>query len=208
MALLLPLPWLAKGIQYAVAPAAPDSTTEQIRLFTTDHSFAVLQWFNTAFVVLVVPSLMTLAWVSRRGAPRLARAGALLTVTGFLAGISENINGDQIAWVAAQKHYDPTIISNFSDDLEASPTAGLGSLLFIIGLVFGSVILGFALWRSRVVPLWAATAVGLGGFTHPFLQFDHVVVGIGLAMLALGCAGVSVALLQMTDDDFDLPPVS
>lgn len=133
-------------------------------------------------------------------------AAALLVVAGFLAAISRNINGDQIAWVASQKHYDPSIISKFSDALEATPTAGLGSGLFILGLMFGTLLLGIALWRSKAVPAWAGIAVALGGFTHPFLQFNHIVVGIGLAVLASGCAAASVALLRMRNDDFDLPP--
>ena len=208
LAVMLPLPWLAKGIQYTVAPAAADTTIGQIKIFATDHSYAWLQWLDTVFVILAVPSLATLTWLTRRGAPRLATAAALLTVTGFLAGISRNINDDQLAWVAARKHYNPTVISNLTHDLQANPTAGLGSGLFILGLVFGSLLLGLALWRSRAVPAWAAVAVGLGGITHPFLQFSHVAVGIGLAVLATGCAACSMVLLQMRNDDFDLPPIA
>ena len=204
-AVILPLPWLAKGVQYFVQRPY-DDTAAQISYWTHDRAYAWLQWFDTAFVILVVPSVIALAWVARRGAPRLATAGLILLGGGFLAALSRNINGDLVAWVAAQHHYDPALINKFSDDLEAQPQVGLGLLAFIVGIVFGSIVLGIALWWSHAVPTWVAAAVGLGGCTHPFLHFEHHVVGIGLWVLAAGCAGVSLKLLAMPNDEFDLPP--
>jgi hypothetical protein len=206
LALVLPLPWLAKGIQYLVQPSYPDTAT-QIRDYATHHSYAWLQWFDTVFVILVVPSMVSLGWLARRGAPRLSTAAVLILGTGFLGGISRNLNSDVMAWVAAQKHYDPALISHYTDDLEAEPIVALGGLLFIVGLVFGSIILGLALWRSEAVRPWVAAAVGIGGATHPFLQFSHVVVAIGLWLLAAGCVGASARLVSMTNDEFDLPPL-
>ncbi len=208
LAVIAPLPWLAKAIDYAFMPRADDSTAAAMKAYTTNHAYTTLRWFDTLFVLLLVPAAFTAAWVARRGAPRLATVGALMTVVGFLAGISRNINGDQIAYVAAQKHLDPAVITTLVDALEADPTAGLGSLLFILGLVFGSLVLGAALWRSGAVPGWVGLAVAIGGCTHPFLSFDNVVVAAGLVLLAAGFAGVSVALLHLRDDDFDLPPTA
>ena len=208
LAVVAPLPWLAKGVYYAAMPDPNVSTTHAITVFTTNHTYTTMQWFDTVFVMLLVPAAMTAAWIARRGAPRLATAAALLTITGFLAGISRNINGDQLAYVAAQKHLNPHLVSRYVDALEANPTAGLGGLLFILGLNFGSVVLGIALWRSRAIPAWACIAVAVGGFTHPFLQFNHIVVAVGLCVLAAGYAAISIALLRMRDDDFDLPPLN
>lgn len=206
LAVLLPVPWLAKGIQYAVQPSF-DDFSDQVAYFKTHDAYVVLQWFDTAFVVLVVPSTLTLAWLCRRSAPRLATVSALLMGGGILTGVARGTNGDLLAWVTAREGYDVTLVDSLAGDLDASPTAGLGALLFIAGLVFGSIVLGFALWKSGVVAKWAALAVGFGGASHPFLQFNHVVVGIGLAVLALGCAAASARLLSMSDDDFDLPPL-
>ena len=71
----------------------------------------------------------------------------------------------------------------------------------------GLPLLGIALWRSRVAPRWMASALIIGGATHPFLP-NHVVAGIGLLVAGLGFAGATRALLRMTNDDFDLPPMS
>src|SRR5262249_2130898 len=67
-------------------------------------------------------------------------------------------------------------------------------------------LLGGALKRSRAVPAWAGIAVLLGGATHPFIP-TSLGQGIGLLVAAAGFVGVSVALLRMSNDDFDLPPV-
>jgi hypothetical protein len=61
--------------------------------------------------------------------------------------------------------------------------------------------------RSHAVPAWAALAVMLGGATHPFIP-TSVGQGLGLLVAAAGFAGVSAALLRMSNDEFDLPPVA
>jgi hypothetical protein len=72
---------------------------------------------------------------------------------------------------------------------------GLGALEFIIVII-------------RAVPVWGAVLVGFGGWTHPFLSFEDHVHGAGLVVLALGCVAVSASLLRMSNDEFDLPPLS
>jgi hypothetical protein len=169
LALLLPLPWLAKGIEYVIHDygAGDESPT----------GFRVL--LDGTFTLLVVPSVLTLVWIGRRGAPRLATAGALLMGGGFQAAL---------AW-------------GTDDD---SP----GALGFLVAILFGSIVVGLALWKSRAVPLWVALAVALGGATHIFLSFNHVVHGLGLVVVAAGCVGAGAALLRSRDDDFDLPPLT
>jgi hypothetical protein len=49
------------------------------------------------------------------------------------------------------------------------PEYGLGSLVFIVGIVIGLLVLGIALARSRAVPRFYGIALAVGGFTHPFL---------------------------------------
>ncbi|MEV4459593.1 hypothetical protein [Microbispora sp. NPDC049633] len=83
----------------------------------------------------------------------------------------------------------------------------VAGLLFILGIVVGLLLLGLALWRSGAAPAWAGILLAAGGFTHPFMP-GHVASGVGLLVTAMGFAGVSVALLRMRNDEFDLPPVS
>lgn len=206
LALVVPIPWLAKGVQYIVMEGTYDHAADQIRDWTTDDRFRWLQWLDVAFVVLVVPSILAMVLVARRGAPRLTSWATVLLGGGFLLALTLGIGSDPLAWVAAHKGYDPATTGKFIDAFESDPRVGLGGFGFIVAILFGSALVGLALWKSRAVPAWAAALVGLGGFTHPFLSFQHQVHGAGLVVLAVGCVGVSAALWQMSDDDFDLPP--
>lgn len=206
LAVVVPLPWLAKGVQYIVMERGFGSSAEQIRAWGTDHTYAWSQWLDVVFVVLVLPSVVAMVWVSRRGTPRLATAAMLVMGGGFLLVLPLNLGADPLAWAAAREGFDPTTTGAFIDALETDPRVGLGGLGFISAITIGSVLVGLALWRSRAVPAWAATLIALGGLTHPFLSFDHRVHGGGLVALSVGCLAVSASLLRTTDDQFDLSP--
>jgi len=206
LAIVVPIPWLAKGIQYIVLAPASGNSADQIKDWIHDGVYNWVQWLDVVFVVLVVPSIITMAFVSRRGAPLLATAAAIVMGGGFLMVLPLNIGGDPLVWVAARGGYDPTTTGTFIDALADDPRVGLGGLGFITAITIGSILISLALWRSRAVPAWAALLVGLGGLTHPFLSFEHHIHGAGLVVLAIGCAAVSSALLKMSNSEYDLPP--
>ena len=208
LAIVVPIPWLAKGIQYVVLEPEYDHTADQISYDMAHHVYRYLQWLDLAFVVLVIPSILAMVLVSRRGAPRVATAAAVLMAGGFLMVLPLNIGSDQLAWIAAQNGRSPGVIGPFIDDAGSDPRTGLGDLGFLVAIVIGSILIALALWKSRAVPGWAAVLVGLGGATHIFISgLGHVAHGAGLVVLALGCVAVSRRLLTMSNDDFDLPPV-
>jgi hypothetical protein len=208
LAVVAPLPWLAKAVNYAVVATPGDAPFgDTVRYLSAHrHAYAVLQWFDTAFVVLVVPSVIAVAMVARRGAPLLTTVAAGLAGLGFLFGITRGANDDMLAYLTATKGLDVATVGRLDEAYQANPTAAVGSLLFIVGLVFGTLLLGIALWRSRAVPRWTAVALAVGGFTHPFIP-SHYGVAAGLVVAAVGFCGASYALLRMTDDEFDLPPL-
>jgi hypothetical protein len=206
LAVLAPLPWVARAVYYAIMPDST-GTFRDLVVWNAAHpnTYATLQWLDAAFVMLIVPAAFTVAWVARRGAPRLATIGALLLIAGFLGGIGLNVNDDRLAYTAAAHHFDPAVIAQLDTALQNNPVTGLGGLLFICGLVIGSVLLGIALWRSHAAPAWAGIALAVGGFTHPFLP-GPTPTAIGLLILAIGFGAASIALLRTNNDDFDLPP--
>ncbi len=208
LAIIVPIPGLAKGVQYIVQEPAHGSSADQIKAWADGSVYGWLQWLDVLFVVLVVPSIITMALVSRRGSPRLATAATVVMGGGFLTVLPLNIGGDPLLWAAARGGFDPTTTGRFIDALQEDPRVGLGGLGFITAITIGSVLIGLALWKGRAVPAWAAALVGLGGCTHPFLSFEHHVHGAGLVVLALGCVAVSTALLKMPNDEYDLPPVA
>lgn len=207
LAVVVPIPWLAKGVQYIVLdPTTYDHSSDQIKAWASDHTYNWMQWFDALFVVLVVPSILAMALLARRGAPWLATVTTIVMGGGFLMVLPLNIGGDPLVWAAARDGYDPTTTGPFIDALQDDPRVGLGGLGFIVAILIGSILLALALWKSKAVSLWAAALIGLGGTTHPFLSFDHRVHGAGLIVLATGCVAVSFSLLKMSNDEFDLPP--
>ena len=207
LAVAAPTPWLAKGIQYIVFEPDFERSSDEVRYFARHDVYTYLQWLDLLFVVLVVPSVLAMALVSRRGAPRLAAAATLAMGGGFLMVLPLNISSDHLAWVAAQNGLDPTVVGRLIDDVGSDPRLGAGVLGFLVAIVVGSVLVALALWRSQAISAWAAALVGLGGATHIFIGgFGHVVHGAGLVVLAAGCVAVSRRLLTMSNDEFDLPP--
>jgi hypothetical protein len=206
LAVIAPLPFLAKGVYYILTPVAGDVTfKESVASFEAHRDILeTLKWLDAVFVVLVIPATIAAAWVARRGAPRLTTAGAFIALTGLLFGISLLGGVMTPALVTVEHDLDFTSMAAMDDALHSEPLLGIASLLFIVGVVFGWGLLGGALKRSRAVPAWVGLAVLIGGVTHPFIP-NHIGQGIGLFVAAGGFVGVSVALLRMSNDEFDLP---
>jgi hypothetical protein len=206
LAVIAPMPMLAKGIYYLLSPVAGDATfKESVAAFQAHRDLLdVMKWLDAVFVVTLIPATVAAAWVARRGAPRLTTAGALVALSGFFAGIGLLGGVETPALVTVQHNLDTGVMSNLDDAMQHEPLLGVASLLFIVGVVFGLGLLGGALKRSGAVPAWAAIAVLVGGATHPFIP-SSIGQGIGLLVAAAGFVAVSSALLRMPNDEFDLP---
>ena len=206
LAIIVPMPMLAKGVFYLLTPVAGDVTfKESVASFEANRDILeALKWIDAVFVVTLIPATIAVAWVARRGAPRLTTAGAVIALTGFFFGISLLGGVMTPALLTVQHDLDVTSMAALDDAVHSEPLLGIASLLFIVGIVFGLGLLGGALKRSKAVPAWVGLAVMIGGATHPFIP-HHIGQGIGLFVAAAGFVGVSVALLRMTNDEFDLP---
>jgi hypothetical protein len=206
LAVILPLPMLAKGVFYLLTPVAGDVTFEEsvTQLAAQAELLDTLKWLDAVFVVTLIPATIAVAWVARRGAPRLTTVGAVIALSGFFAGIALLGGVVTPAMATVQHGLDVTSTAALDEALHQEPLLGIASLLFILGIVVGLGLLGGALLRSRYAPAWAGIAVLVGGATHPFIP-STVGQGIGLFVAAAGYAGVGVALLRMTNDEFDLP---
>lgn len=206
LAVIAPLPVLAKGIYYLLIPVDGDAGfSDTVAAFTAHRELLnVLTFLDVIFVVGMIPATYAVAWVARRGAPRLTTLGAAIALTGFLAGFSLLGGVETPALVTVQQGLDVTAMAGLNDALMTDPVLGIASLLFIVGIVFGLGLLGAALWRSRYAPAWMGVALMVGGATHPFIP-GHLGQGVGLLVAAVGFAGASIALLRMRNDAFDLP---
>jgi hypothetical protein len=79
----------------------------------------------------------------------------------------------------------------------------------VAGHLLGTVLLGVALWRSRVAPAWLAIGLAVSQPIH----LTSVMTGIrwidliGWGLTGVGFSWAAWRLLRMRDAEFDLPPV-
>ncbi|HEY7271271.1 MAG TPA: hypothetical protein VH502_00965 [Actinoplanes sp.] len=207
LAVIAPLPMLAKGIYYLISPVPGDADfATASRAFADDPGLAeTLRMLDVVFCVLLIPAVYAVVWAARRGAPRLTTVGGLLSLTGCLAGFGLMGGITTPPYLTGVKGIDANAMRALEVVTENDPVYQVASLLFIAGIVLGLGLLGAALWRSRVAPAWFGIALLLGGATHPFIP-GSVGQGIGLLVAAVGFAGAGLALLRTRNDDFDLPP--
>jgi hypothetical protein len=208
LAIVAPLPMLCMGIVYVIKPFEGDAPLPDTAAAISMHLqlYEVTQWLDVPFLVGLIPAVIALAWVTRRRTPVLTSVGAVWTLLGCLSAFPLLVPDDLLAYLAVTKGLDVATVAALDDAWWALPVTGGAALLFISGVVVGLPLLGIALWRSRVAPTWMAIALIIGGATHPFLP-NHVVAGIGLLVAGIGFAGATRALLRMTNNEFDLPPV-
>lgn len=206
LAVIAPLPLVAKGIEYVVSPVDGDATFRQtVAAYAADPSrVELLTALDVVFGALLIPAVAALVWVARRGAPRWATTGALLSLPAFSIAFFV-LGGPQPARLTAQHGLDIDATAALTTAvIEDDPLFTVVSVLFLVGIVVGLPVVGVALWRSRAVPIGFAACLVVGAATHPFIS-GHVAQGIGLLVAALGFVGGSRALFRMGNDDFDLP---
>jgi hypothetical protein len=208
LAVVAPLPMLCMGIVYVIKPFEGNAPLPDTVAAITAHRqlFELILWLGVPFLVGLIPAVIAVAWVTRRRTPVLTTVGAVWTLLGCLSGFPLLVPDDMLAYLAVTERLDVATIAALDQAWWALPVTGAAALLFISGIVVGLALLGVALWRSRVAPRWMAVALIIGGATHPFLP-NHVVAGIGLLVAGIGFAGATRALLRMSNDEFDLPPV-
>ena len=206
LAVIAPLPMIAKGIHYLLSPVGGDTNfRDTVAAYEAHRSLVInLRWFDAVFLLLLIPAIYAVAWVSRRGAPRLTTAGAFISLLGCLAGFGLTGGVATPELLTVMNNLDVDTMSRIYDAAQTDPIGGIAGLLFIIGIVFGLGLLGAALWRSRAVPAWMGIAIMVGGITHPFIP-HQIGQGIGLFIAAAGFAGATLVLLRQSNDDFDLP---
>jgi hypothetical protein len=207
LALIAPLPLVAKGIWYLLIPVDQDASFQRTLAVYAAHRSLVsgLRWLDVIFMVTLVPAVVAVAWVARRRAPRLTTAGLLVAGGGMLVGLTLIGGPNSPALVTVEHNLDVATMSRLYDAIGNDPITLIASVLFLAGIIIGLGLLGAALWRSRAVPAWMGIALMAGGITHPLLP-GHVAQGVGLLVAAVGFVGASRALLRESDDDFDLPP--
>jgi hypothetical protein len=189
--LLLPLGPLFVAVLRITMPgytAADGTETARAAVAHPGQQSAVV-WLGFAAMLTLVPGV----YAARPLLPatRLRTWAVGLIVAGYLC-LPTLVAGDGLAWLGAHQHLDPATTGKLIDGMHPAFSVALG--VFVVGHVVGTVLLGVACLRSRLLPegiCWAlVVSQPLHFVTTVFLGLAWVDF-VAWSLTALGMAAIA-----------------
>lgn len=208
-ALILPIgPLAVAGLRY-VLPYFSASTPREMAadVLAAEGQQSAVIWLGLVATFTLLPGVLAVGRLTRRGAPGITAAAMLLVVPGYLA-LTFILGSDLVLWTGARAGLDESTLTELASTLHPSSDIAVG--VFVLGHVIGTVLLGIALLRARVVPQWVAVMTIVA---QPLHFVALVILGmqwldvVAWAANGVAFAAVSVAILRTPDDEWELPPV-
>lgn len=203
-AVLLPIGPAAVAVLRFILPyTTADSSDVAVRMVALHQGAqSVVVWLGLLACLTLVPGVIFAGRVVGRAAPRLAAAATILLVLGYIS-LAWLTVGDAYLLYGVRHHLPQQVLVGMYDGVH--PAATLAEVLFVIGHVGGTVLLGIGMLRGRVAPLWAAVATIAAQPIH-FLAAviigSHALDLVGWGLNTAGFAALSLAILTLTDDEW------
>lgn len=209
LAAILPLGPLAVTVLRGVLPyETSDSSAAAVAAIAADPGAqTVVVWMGLLALFTLPPGVFALGRLAARGAPVLGTFALVLAGVGYLS-LSGLVSGDTLTLTAVQGGLDQAVATRVQDLYFAHPTTSILLGAFVLGHVVGTLLLGLALWRARIIPAWAGILLAI---SQP-LHLVAVIIGsrpldvLAWGSTALTFAVAALALVRMPDEDYDLPP--
>jgi hypothetical protein len=186
---------LGQLIQFLVSPVKQaDSAAEQVAAAAAHADAMRLAVVLDLPILLILPAVLYAGLVAGRS--RLAAAGTALTfVTALGAGYL--LAQDVVVQVAAGQADRAGAVALVEGYESGGVVTGL-VVLYLVGHVVGFILLGIALIRSRVVPVWAGVALCVWPLAEMGGEGSGVwiVAAVGFALLLAGFAACAVRLAR------------
>jgi hypothetical protein len=176
-----------------VVPALKNGDVAQVAMISAHpdawYAFTILSLLGSA---LLVPAALALMHATGARSAASVLGGGFLCVGGLVA-LADSAT-QLVYWQMGARSADPTQMAALLHRYENAPGA---SIIFVVGaiaLVVGTVLLAFALRRTRVAPLWAAVLIPVGmvanlaafvGSSKVLLIVSSVVLLAGMGRIAL-----------------------
>lgn len=207
-AVLLPIGPAAVAALRFLLPCATTGEPDEIvaAVHADPGGQSVVVWLGLVAILTLVPAAIWVGRLTRRAAPRLTAAALMLLVPGYLA-LGLLVAGDVVLWSGAVEGVDVATMTRLTEAMH--PATAVAAGVFVLGHVVGTVLLGIAMWGSHAVPRWAALLVVV---SQPLHFVAAVVLSspsldlIAWGMQAVGFAVAALAIVRLSDDEWDLPP--
>jgi Domain of unknown function (DUF4386) len=148
-------------------------------------------------IALLIPATLGLLRTAQQRSPVLALVGASLTLLGWVAFVGQQVLGEATLVMATSP--DHAAMATLYDQIGNSNLITVVQVMFIVGHVVGIAILGIAVARSQVAPMWIGIVLVVSGPLH-FLAHGLNLRPLDLgafALLVLGYAAGGVVLIRM-----------
>lgn len=202
LAVLMPIGPLAIAIVRGILPyyTADSNTVMAAKVAAHQGTEAAVIWLTFVAMLTLVPGVIALGLLARRGSRRLGTAGLVLAVAGFLSLFWSTVAGaDNVALAAARIGMRPGATGALLTSIGNVTPIGLASNLFVLGHIVGLVLIGVALWRGRVVPGWAALVLAISQVLHLVFAViipNHALDGCAWGLTAVGFAVAAVVVAR------------
>jgi hypothetical protein len=203
-AVLLPIGPLAVAVLRFVLPYETTDDSKEIVHEVAAHQStqSAVVWLGFVASLTLVPAVLAAAKVARAQSPRLAATALALLVPAYLS----------IAWLASS---DAAVLFSVRHGLSVAdaadsydslhPVVLVAGVIFVVGHVLGTVLLGCALWRGDAVPRLVALAVIVSQplhFVAAVILSSHGLDLFAWGLNAVGFAAIALVVLRMSDDEW------
>ena len=145
---------LGSVIWVALQPPFPEGYDARLAAIDEAGTGAAISAFLfTASQLPWLAAVVGIAWLAHRGSSRFAAVGGTLAVLG---GFGHAVFGGAmlVTVLMARDVADRPVMAELLETIESSPLLIPFMAAGLLGTVLGLLLLGVALWRSRVVPRW------------------------------------------------------
>ena len=207
-AVILPVgPAAVAGLRFILPYTTADDSSEAVRQIAAHQTAqSAVVWLGFLACLTLVPGVIFAGRVVGRTAPRLAATATVLLVLGYLS----------MAWLTVGDAY---LLFGIRQDLPAEslaamyegvhPAATVATVLFVLGHVLGTILLGVGMLRGKVVPVWAAVATIAAQpihFVAAVIVSSQTLDLFGWGLNAVGFASLSFVVLRLHDDEWAPAP--
>jgi hypothetical protein len=185
-------------LRYVLPYDTTDSTATMVAKVAADPgSQRLVVWLGLVAAFTLVPGAFAVLAMTRRRAPGLTAATCGLLIPGYLA-LTLLVAGDAAVLAGVDSGVDLATITRLSEELFAMPAMTIAIGVFVVGHVFGTVLLGVALWRTHVVANGWAVAVAVSQPLHfvAAMTGNHPLDLFAWGLTAAGMAAAAAVLVR------------
>jgi hypothetical protein len=176
-------------VRASIPGSSTDSLSQAIAAYASHPGATQVLVVADGFMVLMVPASLAALALAWRRAPVVSLVAAVLSFVGWSAIVMLAAQ-DAVFAEAGRTVYQHAQATELAIHWSHRNLVRDYVNLFVAGHLFGTILLGVALWRARAIPRWAAAMIGVSMPVHlaAFITGVRVVDVCAFCLLLVGFA--------------------